>query len=405
MIYKQIYFGQKREKVKIELTQNSNGQTLVFESMDWDIPAAATCNIYVNKPDGHMVYNGGTVNDNELVFALTEQIVTVPGVAEAQVQIVADDKILNSFILLLDIEETIIDGTAVESTDEYTVLDALITAAQTTISDCEDATQEALDAAGQAREPVQVGARNLVVNTLNPSSSAKPKLKGATDAALNNVTASYSADGLTLNATGSNARYVFCVPSLTDMYCFKAGRIYYFRLKYAGSGTFSVSAQENNPGGTGWEIVAVESQTAGATAQELVLEIDLNNYATGVFVDLSLGSGASILFSEIQLEEATVPAQYRPATEDITTPLLSAVSKLNNLIIAETTHVTTTSNYVILADSSHTGYRMIAAYNTRNDGNYYVYAINRRSSGYTVLFHGVNDGTELDLFTVWAKVG
>lgn len=402
MIYKQIYFGKKQEKVTVDLTQNSNGQTLIFDSMDWDIPDSASCNIFVNKPDGHLVYNAGTIDGNEMLFAITTQMTAVPGVAECQVQIVTtDEKILNSFVFDMAIEETIIDGTALESTDEYTALEELITQATATIADCQDATQEALDAAGQAREPVRVGARNLIVNTLNPSSGAKPKLIGVTDAEMGNVTAAYSAAGLDLTATASNAYYRFAPKSLADMYCFEAGTQYYVSLKYSGAGTGAVGYFVST-NGTSWTQYGAWPITAATDPQELVKLVEIPSSAVAVYLELVLENGASIRFSDIQLEKATVPAQYRPATEDITGPVLAAQTKLNNLVVIETKSITTTGDYYILSDK--TGYVLANAYRVVGDASGHIKSIARRpSGGYTLMFNGITTATTVSIYCVWIK--
>ena len=402
MIYKEIYFGRKQEKTRVDVTQNSNAQTLVFRSMDWDIPSGASVNIFVNKPDGHLIYNAGSVSGNEMSFTMTTQMTAVPGFAECQVQVTTtDEKILNSFVFDMFIEETIIDGTAVESSDEFTALEGLITDATAAIADANDAADDARAAAGEAREPVQVGARNLIVNTLAPSSSAKPKLKGATDASTSNMTVSYSG-GLALTASANNAYYRFAAKSSASMYCFKNSKMYYFRCKYAGSGSFSVGLYGYSS--SSWTLYDSASGTAESSEKEMCFLMETDANMTGAYVEIAMASsGASVLFTDIQLEEATVPSQYRPATEDITTPLLAAQTQLNNLIVTETKSITTTSNYYIL--SKKTGYELVGAYRSVDDSAGYVKAVSRRTNGdYTILFD-VSSATSLSLFLVWAKVG
>ena len=401
MIYKEIYFGRKQEKTRVDVTQKSNAQTLVFRSMDWDIPSGASVNIFVNKPDGHLIYNAGSVSGNEMSFTMTTQMTAVPGFAECQVQVTTtDEKILNSFVFDMFIEETIIDGSAVESSDEFTALEGLITDATAAISDCEDATADAIAAAQEARVPVEVGARNLIVNTLNPSSSAKPKLKGATDAVLTNVTATYSADGLDLTAGSSGGTYKFAAVSTTSLYCFEDGEYYNFRCTISGSGSVGLKFYYYN--GSSWGNVGT-TKTASATPQDISFNQKLYSGYTGAYVELDLGANASVRITNIQVEKATVPSQYRPATEDITTPLLAAQTQLNNLILTETKSITTTSNYYIL--SKKTGYELVGAYRSTDDSAGYVKAISRRTNGdYTILFD-VSSATSLSLFLVWAKVG
>ena len=401
MIYKEIYFGRKQEKARVDVTQNSNAQTLVFRSMDWDIPSESSVNIFVNKPDGHLIYNAGSVSGNEMSFTMTTQMTAVPGFAECQVQVsTSDEKILNSFVFDMVIEETIIDGTALESTDEYTALEGLITDATVAISNANDAADDARAAAGEAREPVQVGARNLVINTLNPSSSAKPKLKGASDAVLSGLTATYSADGLDLTAGSSGGTYKLAEVSTADLYCFEPGEYYVLRCKAAGSGDVALRIRLYSGGS--WAGTA-EHKNATVDGVEIVFKKQLGSAVSGAYVEIELSANASVRITDLQVEKATVPSQYRPATEDITTPLMAAQSQLNNLILTESKSITTTSNYYIL--SKKTGYELAAAYRNDDGSSGYLTAINRRTNGdYTLLFN-VSSATSMSIFLVWAKVG
>ena len=404
MIYKEIYFGRKQEKAKVDVTQNSNAQTLVFRSMDWDIPSGSSVNIFVNKPDGHLVYNAGSISGNEMSFAMTTQMTAVPGFAECQVQITTtDDKVLNSFVFDLFIEETIIDGSAVESSDEFTALQGLIADATAAISDCEDATADAIAAAQEARVPVKVGARNLIINTLNPSSTNKTMMKGATNTQNSNMAVAYSPNGVDLSTASSSQIGVHSLAqaSTSEMYGVEADEYYILSFDYSGSGAFSQRFKEYYS--SAWHTVNEEDLTPEVSVKHFTNAIKVNSSTTGFYIQFELSAGASIRISNLQFEKATVPSQYRPATEDITTPLLAAQSQLNGLIVTETKSITTTSNYYIL--SKKTGYELVGAYRSIDDSSGYVKAISRRTNGdYTILFD-VSSATSLSLFLVWAKVG
>ena len=403
MIFKQIYFNQKNERVKIDLTQNSNNQTLVFESMDWAIPAGASCNIFVNKPDGHLVYNGGTISGNEMAFELTTQMTAVPGIAGVQIQIVADDKILNSFVIEFDIEETIIDGTAVESSDEYSVLDALITDATAAIADCEDATADAIAAAQEARVPVKVGARNLIVNTLKPSSTYPVKLKNATGISYGSVGIAYSDDGVDVSTLGSSSGYyALAQASSSETYGIEPGEYYTLDFDYSGSGSFSVCMREYYS--SSWHNTGEEDLTPAVGAQHFSKTYKLDDNMTGFTILFNLDASTSIRLSNIQFEHSTVPSEYRPATEDITVPLIAMASQMTNLIVAETKQITTNSNWYVL--SKKTDYALAACYRIGDNSTGYITGISQRSSGdYTLIFEGISSATTLSIYVVWAKIG
>ena len=128
MIYKDIYVS-KNEPFEIPLVQASNAVTMYFNYKDWTPPAAGSCQIYVKKPSGNLIYNSGTIDGNTLIFPTTTQMTAEVGGCDAQISVINGNTVLHSFKFIIRVQESIIDNSAVESSDEFTALEAAISAA------------------------------------------------------------------------------------------------------------------------------------------------------------------------------------------------------------------------------------------------------------------------------------
>ena len=134
----------------IRYVQYSTEIPLEFYLADYPVPARAVGNLYLKKPSGLEVYNAGEVIGNSIVVHPTAQLFAEIGEQEGQLQIVADGKILMSFLLRFCVEKNLVEDSAAPSTNQYTALDKLVTDAQQTITGAEDATAAANTAANAA---------------------------------------------------------------------------------------------------------------------------------------------------------------------------------------------------------------------------------------------------------------
>ena len=85
--------------------------------------------MYAKKPDGKKVFNSVTIEDktNGIVLAeLTSQILSVVGIVRLTLLLVKNGSKLASKQFLVNVDESIVDDEAIESTNEFTALvDAL----------------------------------------------------------------------------------------------------------------------------------------------------------------------------------------------------------------------------------------------------------------------------------------
>ncbi len=102
--------------------------TIVDNSTPVDL-TGVTISLYAKKPDGKKVFNSVTVEDkvNGVVLAeLTSQILSVSGLVRLTLLLVKNGSKLASKQFLVNVDESIVDDEAIESTNEFTALvDAL----------------------------------------------------------------------------------------------------------------------------------------------------------------------------------------------------------------------------------------------------------------------------------------
>lgn len=147
-ITKNISFFDRNMPPVIDIAQGTSALTINFNPVDLTVESTDSARIYVRKPSGLEIYNSCAVSNGLIVANVDTQMCAEVGEALCQLSVTkANSKVANSAVFFLRVMETVIDGSAVLSTNEYTVLQGLI-------SDAQDAIAEAEDAAADARSAV-----------------------------------------------------------------------------------------------------------------------------------------------------------------------------------------------------------------------------------------------------------
>lgn len=148
----------------IDCTQGSNDYEWDFETRDYEIPSGAEVRVYLRKPSGKEIYNACSLSGNIIKITPTTQMTAEHGRVPGQIQIINGSKIIKTFLFWLNIQESVITEGAIESKDEFEILDKLISDARTAlqeieisisnankaVEDAEKATKDAGDAANEA---------------------------------------------------------------------------------------------------------------------------------------------------------------------------------------------------------------------------------------------------------------
>ena len=186
----------------VDYVQGSNMIPIVFEITDYDIPSGATANIYIKKPSGAQIYNSCTISENEVTVQPTTQMFAESGKQFGQLQILSGQKILESFLILFNVEKSIIDDAAIESSDEFTALEDALNS----IDDAATEAENAVSAANQAVSDAQTAIKNA--NTaINGANAAASSANSAAEAATNAASAANTAaEGANTAAQNANEK-------------------------------------------------------------------------------------------------------------------------------------------------------------------------------------------------------
>lgn len=98
---------------------------LLNNGAEYKIPEDAMIIVNVRKPDGKYCFNDCSQKDNHVLIELTNQMLAAAGTATAEVEIRNEDgsQILTSASFTIEIEQSMRNEAAIESSNEFTVLD------------------------------------------------------------------------------------------------------------------------------------------------------------------------------------------------------------------------------------------------------------------------------------------
>lgn len=190
-----IKAAQYEPPILIHYVQGSTEIPLEFNITDYEIPSGSTARIYIRRPDKTESYNDCTISGNVITYKPTAQFFSVAGICTGQLQIMIGDDFLVTFPLVFDVAENIIDNSAIESSNEYGALEALLQEAQENIPAAGEAAQAANQAAQAAN--TAAGEANEAAEDANDAATA------ATNAAGSANTAAGTANQAATNATNA----------------------------------------------------------------------------------------------------------------------------------------------------------------------------------------------------------
>lgn len=183
----------------VDYVQGTNTIPIVFDIVDYNIPAGATANIYIKKPSGAQIYNSCSISGNEITVNPTTQMFAESGKQFGQLQILSGQKILESFLILFDVEKSIVDDSAIESSDEFTALEDALNSIDDATTEAENAVSAAKQAVSDAQTAVK-NANTAISGANTAASSANSAAESATNAASAANTAAEGANTAAQNA-------------------------------------------------------------------------------------------------------------------------------------------------------------------------------------------------------------
>lgn len=186
----------------VDYVQGTNAIPIVFDIVDYNIPAGAIANIYIKKPSGAQIYNSCSISGNKITVNPTTQMFAESGKQFGQLQILNSEKILESFLILFNVEKSIIDDAAIESSDEFTALEDALNSIDDSATEAKNAVSAANQAVSDAQTAIE-NANTAISGANTAASSANSAAESATNAA---STANTAAEGANTAAQNANEK-------------------------------------------------------------------------------------------------------------------------------------------------------------------------------------------------------
>ena len=106
----------------------ASGRKIVFTLYEgrapFFVPSDTTVVFRAKKPSGAVLYNNCVVDDGKIEYTITSQTVAEKGVFPCEIQIIgADNKVIYTPCITLNVTENLYSDTEVESSNEFTELE------------------------------------------------------------------------------------------------------------------------------------------------------------------------------------------------------------------------------------------------------------------------------------------
>lgn len=165
-----VYAKRRDSKSRyIAITPYNNGE-------DLELTDGITARIHLTKPDGHTVFNDCIISDNEIRVELTAQILSVEGLAVAEIGLYEGEALLSSQNFFINIDASAFDENAPESSDEFNAL----VEALASVKNSAEIAENAAEAAQEAILTAEKAAENATA-AANAANSASARVENAAE--------------------------------------------------------------------------------------------------------------------------------------------------------------------------------------------------------------------------------
>ena len=176
-------------QVSIACKKNDTAIRLIISLTDrgtpYEITEGCVAIFTATKADGKFLYNYCRIEKNTIVYDFTPQTVSCTGKADCEIRLSDGENILTSPEFILIVDETVVDGSSVDSEGEANALDGLVAAATLAIENAEAATDNALVATESAVTAAEdaVAAKESAVSATENAAAAAENANNAADKA------------------------------------------------------------------------------------------------------------------------------------------------------------------------------------------------------------------------------
>lgn len=198
-----VYFLRDGIQARIETVQGDSGREFVFNAEDITLTNDMSAKVYIEKPSGLSCYSNAAIQDNAVTVKATTQMLAETGASLGQIQLYRGNEKVTSFLFRLDVKGSKVDGTGIESKDEFTILEQTIKEAQAAINAAKEAARKA-ESAAEAANTSSSNADTAAEKANTEAGKAVTAAGNANDAA---ALAAEKAGNAETAATNANAVY------------------------------------------------------------------------------------------------------------------------------------------------------------------------------------------------------
>lgn len=157
-IVREIYLLQNKIIPPIEYVAGTNPVPIELHMKDFTLPSKAECRAFSKKPSGLETYNTAEYSGQVITVRPTTQTFAEKGKTILQIQLIQEETVLTTFPLTVMVDRNIISDSAIESTNEYMIIDQLIKDARKAVEDAQEAqkkSEETIQKADQMVKEIQ----------------------------------------------------------------------------------------------------------------------------------------------------------------------------------------------------------------------------------------------------------
>lgn len=166
----------KRDALKnpISYVQGTDLLPIVLHFLDFEIPAGATANVFVLKPDKTAFYSSATISGNDVTIDVDKQMFVVTGFNILQVEITSGGETLVNFAQPVTVKPNYKTGDYPESETKVEWIDEAIKQAQEAANEAQQAAKDSKTAIENANTAI-TGANQAVQNANETAQELKDK--------------------------------------------------------------------------------------------------------------------------------------------------------------------------------------------------------------------------------------
>lgn len=170
----------------VNAKRGDTGRTIHISLVDGGVPYIISEGCYAvftaTKPDGNVVYNACTIENNTIIYEVTEQTAAVEGRVNCEIKLYGSDgKLITSPKFTILVHKTVYsDGDKIESSNEFNALTALVTEAQKALESVDDVVSNAQGVVEKGQNVVDE-AQKAINDAKDATSDAREAIKDIQD--------------------------------------------------------------------------------------------------------------------------------------------------------------------------------------------------------------------------------